>query len=374
MPAPPSLNLINHKNVKINKISFIYIDQKKKNLFSCKNPKIKYLEIMSLEMYASHLILRRYIMKRILTAFIILLSSSQMCSTEPLARTKKIENNSTEEELIESLAEIMSNMTDDEKENTIAFFSLDWKETGTYKLPKSNSTIAIPEGYQLLIGEEAIKGRKLDGETENQNLEAAVYDADLENVILFENFKGGYVSLDDWEDLDSKSLLRSISEKTEEANKERKKNGIAELHVVGWIQEPILDKHTHTVYWAIEGESDEGAIINSVALRLGRNGFEKLVWVTQKESYVPFGGHLDVMLRSHSFEPGYRYGDYKKGDQIASYGIATLVAATVGGKIVKAGGIILLFKKLGGFIFAGIMALFYKCKNIFTNKKEGQDV
>lgn len=311
-------------------------------------------------------------MLKVLIAFLLVLSSTQIFSSESSIMTEEVENMSEEErEVIQSLSEMLSDLSDEEREKTIAFFSLDWKDTGTYKLKQSNSTISLPEGYKLLIGEEAKKGRKLTcGDLDNPNLEAAVYDADFENVILFENSHEGYVSIDDWGDIDSKSLLESISENTEKANKERRKNGGGELHVIGWIQEPVLDKHTNTVYWAIEAESDEGAIVNSVAIRLGREGFEKLIWVTQKESYVPFGGHLDVMLRSHSFEPGYRYKDYKTGDKVASYGIAALVAATVGGKIVKAGGLALLFKKLGGFVFAGIAALFYKFKNIFKRSKE----
>lgn len=316
-------------------------------------------------------------MLKVLTAFLLVLSSAQVFSSEPSMMTEEVKNMSKEEkDAIESLAEMLSDMTDEEREMTVAFFALDWKETGTYKLDQSNSTISLPEGYKLLIGEEAKKGRKLTcRDPDNPNLEAAIYGEDFENVILFENLKGGYVSLDDWEEIDPKSLLEAISENTEKANKERRKNGGEELHVVGWIQEPILDKYTNTVYWAIEAKGgNEGNIVNSVAIRLGREGFEKLIWVTQKSSYVPFGGHLDVMLRSHSFDFGFQYKDYKTGDKIASYGIATLVAATVGGKIVKAGGLAVLFKKIGGFAFAAIAAIFYKFKNIFKRKKEGQDV
>jgi uncharacterized membrane-anchored protein len=311
-------------------------------------------------------------MLKVLTALLLVLSSSQIFSSESFEMTCEVENMSEEErEAIESLSEMLSDLSEEEREMAIAFLSLDWKDTGAYKLNQSNSTISLPEGYKLLIDEEARKARKLTcGDLDNQNLEAVVYDIDFKNVILFENFQEGYVSIDDWEDIDAKSLLESISENTEKANKERRKIG-RELHVIGWIQEPVLDKHTNTVYWAIEAESaDEGVIVNSVAIRLGREGFEKLIWVTQKASYVPFGGHLDVMLRSHSFDPGYKYKDYRTGDKIASYGIATLVAATVGGKIVKAGGLAVLFKKLGGFIFAGIAAIFYKFKNIFKRSKK----
>jgi len=312
-------------------------------------------------------------MIKVLMAFLLVLSSFQIFSLESSITTEEIENMS-EEERKEALrlSEIFSDVPDEDREMIIAFCSLDWKETGSHKLKQSNSTISLPEGYKLLIGEEANKGRKLTcDDLYDPNLEATVYDANFENVILFENSQEGYISVDDWEDIDPKSLLKSISENTEKANRERKKNDGGELHVIGWIQEPVLDKHTNTVYWAIEAESiNEGAIVNSIAIRLGRKGFEKLIWVSKKASYVPFGGHLDVMLRSHSFDPGYRYNDYKTGDKIACYGIATLVAATVGGKIVKAGGLAVIFKKLGGFIFAGIAALFYKFKNIFKRKKE----
>lgn len=93
-----------------------------------------------------------------------------------------------------------------------------------------------------------------------------------------------------------------------------------------------------------------------------------MVWVTEKDNYVPFGGELDIMLRAHSYESGFRYCDYKPGDKVASYGIATLVAVTVGSKIIKTGGFLVIFKKLSGFIFAFIAAAFYKIKKFFRRK------
>lgn len=310
-------------------------------------------------------------MLKVLATLLLVLSSSQIFSSDSSEITRKVEYLSEEErEAIRNSPEL-SELSAEEREMNIAFFSLDWKDTGAYKLEESNSTISLPEGYKLLIGEEAKKGRELTCmELNNPNLEAAVYDADFENTILFESYQDGYVSLDDWEDIDSKGLLKSISDSTEEENIERRKNGNGELHVIGWIQEPILDRDKNIVYWALEAESNAGAIINSVALRLGREGFEKLIWVTQKASYIPIDGHLDIMLRSHTFDPGYRYNDYQTGDKIAGYGIASLVAATVGGKIIKTGGLAILFKKLVGFIFAGMAALFYKFKNFFKRKED----
>lgn len=271
-------------------------------------------------------------------------------------------NLGAEEELSESEEAIVREMA-----------GYDWKEPGKYKLNKSKSTLVIPEGYSGFVGQDAIKYQKLIDYQHDPSIEAVVFTEDFEGTVVFSCYNEGYVSLSDWGSVDSSQLLKGIIENTEKANVERRKKGASPLHVTGWVQEPTLDKHTNTVFWAIEGyaENDGIPIINSVAIRLGRKGFERVNWITDKERYTPFGGELDIMLRSHSFDPGYRYSDFSKGDKIASYGIASLVAATVGGKVVKAGGFLVVFKKLWGVIAAGIGALFYKLKNLFRRNRDG---
>lgn len=250
--------------------------------------------------------------------------------------------------------------------------SLDWRGTGTYKLPSSNASLSVPAEHLVLIGKDAEKLSNLIGNTSDASLEAITVDDSFRNTVYFFNHDEGYVSLDDWEKINPEQLLSSIRENTEKGNKERRKKGIGEIHILGWIQEPALDKHTHTVYWSIEQEEDgeDENSFNSVALRLGRRGFESVVWVGDVSDYKSFGGELDVMLRAHSFEPGYRYSDHTVGDKVAGYGIASLVAATVGAKIIKAGGLAIMFKKIGGFLIAGVSAVFYKMRKGFGRKKK----
>ena len=76
------------------------------------------------------------------------------------------------------------------------------------------------------------------------------------------------------------------------------------------------------------------------------------------------------MLHAHSFDAGYRYEDYTTGEKVASYGIAALVAASVGGKIAKATGLTLILKKFGAIIFACIVGIFYKMKNFFKRNSD----
>lgn len=257
-----------------------------------------------------------------------------------------------------------------QQERNEAFMGLDWKEEGTYKLPNSNSTLIVPNDRIALIGKDSERAGILMGESSNDAIEALTYKVNLDDLVIFENYSEGYVAIDDWEEVNPSELLASIRENTEKGNAERVRQGFEEVHVVGWMQEPTLDRKTNTVYMAIEGSSESGSIVNSVALRLGRKGYEKIIWVTDKDAYIPYGGELEVMLLAHSFDPGFQYKDYIPGDKVAGYGIAALVAATAGGKILKATGLFVLFKKAGGFIIAAIAALFYKFKSFLKRNKD----
>lgn len=281
-----------------------------------------------------------------------------------------IYNGLTTQEKREFLAEL--ECTEEEFQLLTSCANLNWKGEGKYHLPLSNSTLSIPRGYILVTGKDADEFNALQGEPPIEGLDAYVCASEnFGNSVIFENINTGYVSIDDWKEVDAKELLKSISDNTEIANKERKERGLTELHVLGWIQEPTLDHSTNTVYWALEADSGEAdKLVNSVALRLGREGYERITWITSRSSYIPFGGPLDTLLQAYSFEPGYRYNDYKLGDKIAEFGIASLVAASVGGKLVKAGGIAALLKKIGGLLVAGIAALFYKIKNYFQQNKK----
>ena len=242
--------------------------------------------------------------------------------------------------------------------------SLDWKEAGNYPLPLSNSTLILPEEHVVLIGKDADALRVFWGDSPNPSIEAISYTAQHTEPVIFSFHSEGYISLEDWSDVDPQALLQSYIENTERENKERKQKGLRSLHVLGWLQEPTLDKETHTVYWALEAvaNGDEEHFVNSFALRLGRFGYEELIWITDKKSYISKGGELDLMLKAHSFDKGFRYTDYVSGDKVAAYGIAALVAASIGVKVLKTGGLLLLIKKFGAVFIAACAAVFYKIR------------
>lgn len=252
--------------------------------------------------------------------------------------------------------------------------SLDWKSAGAYPLPLSNSTLTLPQEHVVLLGKDADAMRVFWGNASSHDLEAITLTEERSEPVIFRFYSEGYISLADWSAVDAKALLQSYLENTERENKEREKKGLESLHVLGWMQEPTLDKETNTVYWAIEavaGKDDH--FVNAFALRLGRFGYEELVWITDKNSYIPKGGELDLMLQAHSFEEGFRYADYVSGDKVAAYGIASLVAASIGVKVLKSGALLLLIKKFGAFFIAACAALFYKIRSWLKKEEHEPD-
>jgi uncharacterized membrane-anchored protein len=113
------------------------------------------------------------------------------------------------------------------------------------------------------------------------------------------------------------------------------------------------------VRWAFEAKEDDSiVIVNSVALALARDGFEKLTWIGSKDALGD--GLLNVGLGSFSLPPGKQYSDFKAGDTVAEYGIAGLVAVVLGAKVAGKIGLLaaaaLIFKKFGVFAIAAIGA------------------
>lgn len=252
-----------------------------------------------------------------------------------------------------------------------------WIQEGSHELPQSHSEIRLPEEHILLIGADAIRYRNLiDCIAMDDSIEGVVFSnyEPYDSVILKSYHEEGYISSDDWREMQPKALMEAIKLNTEEANRQRLDQGLEErVEVVGWLKEPTRDSQTNTIYWAIEATQGTEHIVNAVALKLGRYGYEEFTWITPIASYRPVGGELDLILKSHQFKVGDRYEDHTSGDKVASYGIAGLVAAVTGAKVAQAlgfGGLFLLFKKFASFAIAGCVGIFYSALRFFKRRRE----
>lgn len=259
--------------------------------------------------------------------------------------------------------------TEESFKNLRAWSKLDWKTEGKHQLPQSHSTISIPDGYILVTGPDAEAVFTIYGDPVPDNLEAYICESKFGNSITFQNFKLGYIPSVDFKEFLSNKVINEIIHYTEEDNKERREVGSPELNVIGWFQEPKLDRVTKTIYWVLEADCGDEKLVISMAIRFGKEGHEMIKWITPKSSYVPFGNSLDTVIRSYSFDQGYRYSDYKAGNQFTNFGIAALTSASiVEGSILQSLDFTVLFKAGGALLVAGLASIFYKLKDLFIRK------
>ena len=247
--------------------------------------------------------------------------------------------------------------------------NLPWEyELQKYPLEKSTSHFKLSEGFALLLGESARRFDFLTQGMEDPDTEALIYNQDTEIQLIFNYYPSGYVSLEDWEDLDTAELLREISENTEKSNAERAKHNISGLTIGGWLQKPRLNKDNNSVSWVFDVLDGEERYVNAISIKLGRKGYEKFTWVSSYDDYLLSMDLMAALVNQQSFDDGHRYADYGVGDKMAAFGIASLVAVTAGGNKPKVGlaalfaGLLALGKKLlvPMLIGLGILSAFFK--------------
>jgi uncharacterized membrane-anchored protein len=261
-----------------------------------------------------------------------------------------------------------------EEERNTALRTLAWRDGESLALPLSRGTLHAPEGISQLLGKDAATlWEALNGVDAPSGMEASLYDPRTKALVFFQKLGDGYVKLDDWEDVDADAMLKSVSENTEADNARRKTAGLPGVHVVGWRERPNLDRATNTVRWSFEARDDESEeLVNSIALVLARDGFEKLIWVGAKKD-AGENDLLKVAQASFAFPMGGRYGDFQAGDKVAEYGIAGLVASVLGAKVAAKLGLFALVavfaKKIGVFLFVPLLAIAAWARRRFARNK-----
>jgi uncharacterized membrane-anchored protein len=248
-------------------------------------------------------------------------------------------------------------------------------QPGPVELPSSHSKVATL-GYKIITGTDAHRYRELADPTPSTAVEAAAVNFNSGDEIVYQYFDEGYVSINDWADINPDTLLAELKRNTEVTNKARRERGDPELHVSGWVEKPSLNRDTNTVSWIFSATRSDGAqLINAVALKLGRNGYEKIIWITDPASSMD---GFRIAINGHQFEPGYRYSDHVTTDRSAAYGVAGLVAGVLGVKALKVAAGAGLFaalassgKALGALIILPFVALWGLVKRLFRRREAG---
>jgi len=184
---------------------------------------------------------------------------------------------------------------------------------------------------------------------------------DQDWIIVFDYNAIGYIKDAEKEKIDAGAILKSIQEGTERANQERKKRGYTGLHVTGWAEAPHYDPRTQNLTWAALHKTDEGHQgLNYNVRLLGRSGVMSVTLVEEPDQLAAAKPSVDEVIKAFSFKRGKTYAEWRPGDKVAEYGLATLVAAGAGAAAVKLGffgALAKLFAKMGKFVVVIVIAV-----------------
>lgn len=184
--------------------------------------------------------------------------------------------------------------------------------------------------------------------------------------VVARNVKAGYVKDDDAKDWNADDLLKSLKDGTEESNADRRKRGIPEIDVIGWVQPPTYDAAAHRLVWSLSSKpkaakdtSDAGINYNTYAL--GREGYISMNLVTSLASIERDKPVAHGLLGALNFNEGKRYSDFNAStDKVAEYGLAALVAGVAAkklGLLAMIGVFLVKFWKIALLAVAGLGAL-----------------
>jgi uncharacterized membrane-anchored protein len=255
---------------------------------------------------------------------------------------------------------------------------LRWKKgPGKYELGDSHARVGLPQGIEILTGDDAERMAFLLNGIELPETVAMARTRTSAAIIYVDYYAEGFVTDEDWSDIDADALLEDIRAGNDAANVERAGNGVAPMHTVGWLIPPTYDPEKDMARWAIELEEEGERFANIQVIKLGRHGYHQITWAGPVHGAEGTPMFLQAMIDSHSYDEGFRYADYVEGDELAGFGIGALVTATAIGSKPGKGVIaaivataVLVLKKGWFVVLGGLAAIGAFCKRLFNRGRD----
>ncbi len=227
----------------------------------------------------------------------------------------------------------------------------------------------VPVGYDFMDGKSLRALLRAEGEPVEGNEYGSLSPTNESWAVMFRYDDVGYVKDDDKDKLDPDKLLDSIRKGTAAANRERTKNGLAALEVVGWEQPPHYNSETHNLEWSVRGRSEGHDFLNYNTRLLGRKGVMEVLLIVDPEQLRETLPTFTNVLAGYSFQTGQTYAEYKPGDKVAKYGLAALVvggAALGAAKLGLFSSLLLVFKKAAKLVIVAVVAIAAAIKKFFA--------
>lgn len=254
-------------------------------------------------------------------------------------------------------------------------FKLDWKnfeEQSEYiaDIQNVNATIKIDkEDYYLNNADDIMQFSYWSwGTADNSNM---LLKSDVGYNLFITSFEDGYVSIDDWKDLDTDEFMKMLNEDAKKGALEKKNKNIEYPLSYKWVQKPELDRKKNMVFYSYEVFwNDDVPSLQSTSIVLGKKGYSELVFTTL-DLETPFSQLASIYkskAETFKYKEGSTYSEFKTGDKVAAVGIGALLATTLGVKALSPGLLATLGKLLAKFWFILLLPFIFIGKLIDSLK------
>jgi len=276
----------------------------------------------------------------------------------------------------------LDNLTEEEiqkKLDTLTWYNWDDSRDHTLEFENANAKIQIIKSEYYLKEKKDINQFSwwIHGHEKN-NRDLMIIGNDYTVFASYEN--EGYVSLKDWKSVKPDELINEMIDIQRSVAEEYKEIGSDYIENMKWIYKPEIDEENNLVNYSYEifwnGKEGPYKAMQTMSLVLGRKGFIELSFVRKIDANTDlkeFANFAKDFTKGVEFVEGSKYKDYKTGDKVAAVGIASLVAGTLGVKILAKAGILAKFlpllAKFWWVIIAPIVAIFG-----FATKKNSSEV
>lgn len=226
---------------------------------------------------------------------------------------------------------------------------LGWHQGPTTAELKSRAQIKLPAGYRWLDAKDAAKALTLMGNRSAGRELGLIENTKAGWWVVIEFDEVGFVKDDEKDKLDADKLIASIRAGTEEMNKDRARQGIPPMSILGWHVKPNFNDQTKNLEWSILGESRGNKFVNYNVRMLGRKGVTEIVLIEDHDKVDAAMPEFRKLISDFSYKGGESYAEYRAGDKIAQYGLGALVVGGAAAVAYKVGffGLIAAFLKKG---------------------------
>ena len=182
----------------------------------------------------------------------------------------------------------------------------------------------------------------------------------------------GYIKIDDWDQVKPDDLLNEKKENAKINNEIRKERGLETVEDVVWVEKPTLDKEYNMISYSFKVVWGNQTNINTFVLMLGKSGYTEFEILASYENEDEFKASKQLirhLKQNFKYNPELEYKDYKPGDKVAAYGIAALVATSLGVKGLAKAGVLMLALKKFWFILLFPFIFLFRLISGKSNKK-----